>query len=119
MVDLIFAPRMGLGMVHQTARGYLTKISKYEVSIDPSEAHERLFMRAISVLMDPGLRMKVTHGQSTLRTTEPFLLYAATSWTYRLQHADATSNQVLICFFNFSEAPPCLSGSIYWRLSVN
>ncbi|KAL1988851.1 hypothetical protein VTN96DRAFT_7735 [Rasamsonia emersonii] len=97
-----------IGMVHQTARDYLIKISKSEVSIDPIKAHKRLFMSAISALLDPGLRMKVTQGQSALRTTEPFLLYAATSWAYHLQHTDATSNSVFDMLLQFFRGPSVL-----------
>lgn len=84
-----------VGMLHQTARDYLIKSSKSEISIDPARDHEQLFVKTISVLLDPRLRFKLTLGQHALQSTDPFLFYAATSWTYHLQYTDATSDKAI------------------------
>ena len=82
-------------VVHQTAREYLTKNSGDKSFVNIDEAHAKLFRKSISVLCDPNLRYKLTHSQSTLRTAESFLFYAAISWTYHLRHIKISSNDIL------------------------
>ena len=82
-------------VVHQTARDYLTKKSGDEPFVNVDEAHVKLFQKSISVLCDPGLRYKFTHSQHVLRTAEPFLFYAATSWMYHLRNIRFSSDDIL------------------------
>jgi len=82
-------------IVHQTARDYLIKNSNNESFINPIKAHGQLFIKSVSVLCDPSLRAKLTHGQHALRSTEPFLFYAATSWMYHLRHMRVASDEAL------------------------
>ena len=82
-------------VVHQTAREYLTKNSGDKSLVNVDEAHAKLLRKTISVLCDPNLRYKLTHSQSTLRTTETFLFYAAIWWTYHLRHIKSSSNESL------------------------
>jgi WD40 repeat protein/pimeloyl-ACP methyl ester carboxylesterase len=82
-------------IVHQTARDYLIKNANNESFIDPRKGHGELFTKSVSVLCDPSLRFKLTHGQHALRSTEPFLFYAATSWMYHLRHTRAASDEAL------------------------
>ncbi len=82
-------------IVHQTARDYLIKNPSNESFIDPGKGHEELFRKSVSVLCDPSLRFKFTHGQHALRSTDPFLFYAATSWMHHLRNTRAASNEAL------------------------
>jgi WD40 repeat protein len=84
-----------VGMVHQTARDYLIQSSNKEIAINVRQAHGQLFAKAISVLLDPKIRLKLTQSQRTLQGTEPFIFYAATSWTYHLRHSGASSDAYL------------------------
>ena len=63
--------------------------------MDIDEAHAKLFRKSISVLCDPNLRYKLTHSQGALRAAEPFLFYAAISWTYHLRHIKTPSDEIL------------------------
>ncbi|KAL9614137.1 MAG: hypothetical protein Q9167_001347 [Letrouitia subvulpina] len=82
-------------LVHQTARDYLMKSSSKESFIDPIKGHEELFLKSVSVLCDQSLRVKLTHGQYSLRSTEPFIFYAATSWMYHLRNMRIASDEAL------------------------
>jgi len=84
-----------LTMVHQTARDYLIQNSSSESFIDLGKGHEELFIKSVSVLCDPSLRSKLTHGQHALCSTEPFLFYAATSWMHHLRNTRAASDEAL------------------------
>jgi len=79
-------------MVHQTARDYLIQSSNKEIAINKQRAHGQLFIKTISVLLDLNVRSKLTQGKLAIQRTEPFLLYAATSWTYHLRHAGASTD---------------------------
>ena len=81
-----------VGMVHQTARDYLIRTSNQELAIDLKKAHSQLFTKTISVLSDPKLRSQLSLGQQALRSTDPFLFYAATSWMYHLRLAGTGSD---------------------------
>jgi WD40 repeat protein/pimeloyl-ACP methyl ester carboxylesterase len=82
-------------IVHQSARDYLVTNANNERLIDPRKAHEELFTKSVSVLGDANLRHKLTYGQHALRSTEPFLFYAATSWMYHLRSTMAASDEAL------------------------
>ena len=82
-------------IVHQTARDYLIKNPGNKSFIDPGKGHEELFIKSVSVLCDPSLRFKFTHGQHSLRSTQPFLFYAATSWMHHLRNTRAASDEAL------------------------
>ena len=84
-----------VAIVHQTARDFLIKRPDQESFIDPSKGHEELFMKSISVLCDQDLRVKFSHDQYALRSTEPFLFYAATSWMYHLRNMVVASDEAL------------------------
>lgn len=82
-------------IVHQTARDYLVKSSNNEGFVDPIKGHGELFTKSVSALCDPSLRFKLIHSQHSLRNTEPFLFYAATSWMYHLRNMRAVSDETL------------------------
>ncbi|RFU28895.1 hypothetical protein B7463_g7457, partial [Scytalidium lignicola] len=88
-------------LVHQTARDYLITTSNSEISINPRKAHELLFSRTITVLMNPKLRLSLTQSQHSLQSTDPFIFYAATSWSYHLRHAHTSSDEALDLLIKF------------------
>lgn len=98
-----------VGMVHQTARDYLIRTSNQELAIDLQKAHGSLFSRTISILLDPKLRSKLTHDQHSLRSVEPFLFYAATSWMYHLKMAGTSSDHYLDMLLKFFNSESVLS----------
>lgn len=90
-----------VAMVHKTARDYLTKTTSLRFFIDEKHSHERLFAKTISYLLRPELRNKLGRNQETIRSTEPFLFYAATSFTYHLRQAASTSENAMDKLVNF------------------
>ncbi|KAL8781299.1 MAG: hypothetical protein Q9213_006074 [Squamulea squamosa] len=85
-----------LVMVHQTARDYLTQTSSDQFSIDQEKAHKELFAKCFEFLDDQLRRRKHGPGDS-----QPFLLYAATSWAYHLNRISATSENTLTLLVRF------------------
>lgn len=106
---ILIDPTGQVGMLHQTARDYLIRTSNSEVSIDPKRAHGQLFMKTVLTLLDPRLRLKLAEGQHALRGTDPFVFYAATSWTYHLRHADAPSDEALTMLVKLFSGPSVLT----------
>jgi WD40 repeat protein len=98
-----------VGMVHQTARDYLIRKSNEGLAIDLQKSHGHLFMKTISVLLDPGVRSKLTYDQHKLRSVEPFLFYAATSWMYHLKMADTSSDDYLDMLLKLFDSESVLS----------
>lgn len=92
---VVVDPAGKVGILHQTAREYLLKSSNTEIAIDFRKTHGRLFAKTVSNLLDPGFRFKLMQGHHSLRRTDPFVIYAATSWIYHLRHTDTTSEEVL------------------------
>ena len=68
-----------LTMVHQTARDYLTKTTGLEYSIQPRLAHREIFLKCLGALSGSTQRLR-----SEQIFSQPFLLYASTSWSYHL-----------------------------------
>lgn len=68
-----------LTMVHQTARDYLTRTTGLEYSIQPRLAHREIFLRCLGALSGSTQRLR-----SEQIFSQPFLLYASTSWSYHL-----------------------------------
>jgi hypothetical protein len=98
-----------VGMVHQTPRDYLIRKSNQELAIDLQTSHGHLFTKTISALLDPKLRSKLTHDQHSLRSVEPFLFYAATSWMYHLKMAGTSSDDYLDMLLKFFNSESVLS----------
>ncbi|KAK8197607.1 uncharacterized protein BKA78DRAFT_278390 [Phyllosticta capitalensis] len=97
-----------VGMVHQTAREYFTSVTSSELWINIEEAHGELFEKGLSVLTDPGLRLKLTHQGRMLKHKEPFTCYAAVSWAYHL-HRSCKRDDLLNMLVKFFESPAVLS----------
>lgn len=94
-----------VAMVHQTARDYLTKTSNLKFSVDLKRSHEALFAKTLSFLLDPNLPSKLERGQHGVSFAEPFLVYAATSWTYHLHQAGTASEDTLDLLVRFFRGP--------------
>jgi WD40 repeat protein len=98
-----------VGMVHQTARDYLIQASNDEIAISTKEAHGQLFRKSMLTLLDPELRYKLTRDNHALRNTEPFLFYAATSWSYHLRLTHLTSDEILDTLVKLFKGPSVLA----------
>lgn len=94
-------------IIHQTARDFLIQTSNKEIAINVRHAHGQLFTKTVSALLDPKIRLKLIQSHKTLQSTEPFIFYAATSWTYHLRHAGTSSDaylDILIKLFKSTSA---------------
>ncbi|MCJ1424442.1 hypothetical protein MMC29_002330 [Sticta canariensis] len=93
-----------IGLVHQTARDYLTKSSDLPFSISPHDAHEDLFNKTISVFLDRQIR-----SIAAQKPIIPFYVYSATSWAYHLSLSPASSDACLTLLTRFLEGSHVLS----------
>ncbi|KAI4224789.1 MAG: hypothetical protein L6R40_008417 [Gallowayella cf. fulva] len=93
--DFVVVDRRGLvAMVHQTAREYLTKTPNLELTITPRDGHQELFMKCISYLSNPTRKFR---GDAMLApSVQPFLHYAATSWSYHLGLSGASLDHTIL-----------------------
>jgi WD40 repeat protein len=92
-------------MIHQTARDYLTKTPGLRFSIYPSEAHYTLFKQCMSFLSSANSRTRVEQVLS-----QPFLLYAATSWPHHLSLSSAAQDRAsLLLLAKFLRGPSVLT----------
>ena len=82
-------------MVHKTARDYLTQTPSLYFFIDEKKSHGELFAKSIDFLLRPELRSRLGRSQQANRSTEPSLLYAATSFTHHLRQAATTSDRIM------------------------
>ncbi|KAL8833153.1 MAG: hypothetical protein Q9170_004455 [Blastenia crenularia] len=87
-----------VGMVHQTARDYLTKSSGMEHSITPRIGHQELFKKCITYLS--------TSNWRTRMEARPFLRYTATTWPYHLGMSAVTlDHSILLALVQFFQSP--------------
>lgn len=98
-----------VAMVHKTARDYLTQTPSLQFYIDEKKSHGVLFSKTISFLLRPDLRSKLNRNQQTVRSVEPFLLYAATSLTHHLRQADVSSEGIMDELVKFLKGPSVLT----------
>jgi WD40 repeat protein len=94
-----------VGMVHQTARDYLTTTFNSEISIDLRQAHEHLFKKTVTTLLDPRLRLRLTQNQHALQSTNAFVFYASISWAYHLRHSRTTSDEAFDLLVKLLKSP--------------
>ena len=87
-------------LVHQTAREYLAKASNLPFSFNAQTAQEELFVKTISVYLDPHVRTKLSQ-----QPLPPFYAYAATSWGYHLNGSSAGSDNALSSLVKFFQGP--------------
>lgn len=93
-----------IGLVHRTAREYLTKSSDLPFSISPLEAHEDIFNKTISKFFDRQIR-----SIGAQKPIIPFYVYSATSWAYHLNLSSAGSDASLTLLTRFFEGSHILS----------
>ena len=98
-----------VGMVHQTARDYLLQTSNDELCIKSKQTHANLFMKTVSTILNMNLAFKSTHSQHMLPHMEPFLFYAATSWTFHLKQFGTASDEALDMLIKLFESPIVLN----------
>ena len=108
---IVIDQKLRVVMIHQTARDYLTKTPDLQFSINLKESHSELFAKTLSYLLQPDTRTRLGRGQHMIEITEPFLIYAATSWTYHLRQAVAVSEDTLSLLIEFFKGP-CVLGWI-------
>ena len=84
-----------VAMVHKTARDYLTQTPDLYFFIDERKSHGDLFAKTISFLLRPELRSKLVRNHRAVRSTEPFLFYAAISPMHHLRQAATTSESIM------------------------
>ena len=98
-----------IGMVHKTARDYLTQKHNLHFFIDVKKSHEELFARTMTFLLCPELRSKVERNQQAVCSTEPFLLYAMSSLMHHLRQAATTSEAIMNQLVKFFKGPSVLT----------
>lgn len=96
-------------LVHRTARDFLTKVPDTELYINQKDTHAELYHSAIICLLRPGLRSQLASKQQTIRSREPLLLYASTSFMYHLRHAASNSDHIMNTLVEFLEGSAVLS----------
>ena len=84
-----------IAMVHKTARDYLTQTPGLYFSIDERKSHGDLFTKSVSFLLRPELRSRLVRNHRAVRSTEPFLFYAAISPMHHLRQAATTSESIM------------------------
>ena len=92
-------------VVHQTARDYLTKTSECQIRVDIETAHQEIFLKTMSLLLQSNLRSQLGHGHRVIQSKQPFLSYAATAWMYHLRQSGTTSDVMLDLLVKFFRGP--------------
>jgi WD40 repeat protein len=94
-----------ISMVHHTAREFLTTTIGLTLSIDPLQGHLHLFSKCMSVLMDPGLKIRLETSSDMA-----FVCYAAVSWSHHLSRSCAHEDQkFLTMLVEFLRGPSALT----------
>lgn len=96
-------------VLHHTAREYLTRSVSSQFHVEPKKTHGKLFRRTLEVLQDPELRWRLIQGQHALRSTEPFVFYAAVNWSYHLGHSYQADDEFLNLLLVFFRSPAILT----------
>ena len=96
-------------LVHKTARDFLITQRDTYFHIDENMSHKELFAHTISHLMRPDLRAKLGRSREDVRSANPFLLYAATNFTYHLRQAAITSEEMMDTLILFLKASSVLT----------
>ncbi|KAI8628879.1 hypothetical protein F5Y19DRAFT_99967 [Xylariaceae sp. FL1651] len=94
-----------IGLLHQTAREYLTTTKTLPFSLASSDAHLDIFQKSISTFFDKSLR-------SSLHSMGPgFLQYRATSWMHHLKYLGLAdeSDELLNLLLKFFKEPSILT----------
>jgi WD40 repeat protein len=91
-----------LVMVHQTARDHITT-TKSVLGVKVADAHEKLFLKCITVLEEKCSRRHPDrrNGNSKTPDYQEFLRYAMTSWNYHLNLTSSESDDPLVLLAKF------------------
>lgn len=100
-------PSGNVRLIHQSAREYVTRSAVSEVSVNLVHSHTLLFQSAVEALCSPELQW-VNLAQQNLPSSDPFLIYAATSWTYHLQRSGNMDDAKLDLLSDFFRGPSVL-----------
>ncbi|KAF2145863.1 uncharacterized protein K452DRAFT_244254 [Aplosporella prunicola CBS 121167] len=95
-------------MLHQTARDYLIQPRNSELVINLEHSHQQLLTKTLLILLSPELRSRIPHTAQTLQDREPFTVYAATSWSFHLQHSESESDTILDILGSFFKSTSVL-----------
>ncbi|KAL2204308.1 WD40 repeat-containing protein [Sarocladium strictum] len=99
----------GIGLLHHTAREYFMRTNDSQFFIDEKKTHGKLFQRAILALGDTSLKLELIQKQHTLRSTQPFVFYAAANWPYHLGRSTSDHSSTLDSLVAFFQGPAVLS----------
>ena len=94
-----------VAMIHQTAREYLVRPRESELFIDVQANHETLCIKTVLALLDSRITSDMIDNDAA---SQPYLLYAATSWMYHLKASKSGSVElldVLVRFFDGGAFP--------------
>lgn len=97
-----------VGLIHQTAREYLTKASTSDIFINLKDGHDELFLKTLSVLSGANLRSDLTHRPEHVCQTAPFIFCASSPWPYHLRHGTG-SEEVLSNTVQFLQSSAILT----------
>ncbi|MCJ1398925.1 hypothetical protein MMC11_002126 [Xylographa trunciseda] len=90
-----------ISMVHSTAQEYLTKSSNSRLGVSIAAAHQQIFQKCLTNLIERNVRSRVEE-----LSCPSFLLYAAVSWPYHLEFTGACLDEaswiLLATFFHGS-----------------
>jgi len=95
-------------ILHHTAREYFTSSSESQFYIDSGPTHEKLLTKTLAALQDTGLRWRLIQNQNGLRTSEPFVFYAAANWAYHLRQINMGTPESLDIIVRFFQSPAVL-----------
>ena len=87
-----------VAMIHHTAREYLVQPRKTELYIDVQANHEALCIKTISALLGSRITSDMIDNDAD---SQPYLLYAATSWMYHLKASKSGSGRLLDIMLRF------------------
>ncbi|KAI0178000.1 hypothetical protein BJ166DRAFT_36939 [Pestalotiopsis sp. NC0098] len=73
-----------IGLLHQTAREYLTNSEKLPFKFSQTECHDELFQASLSALMDKSVKSKIQSGDSNV------LRYRGNTWMHHLRSASTS-----------------------------
>lgn len=106
---IVVDPAGRVGLLHQTAREYLTKISNEKISVNLKQSHRKLFERTVTAVLDPGIRYELSYEQRGATCADPFFFYAATSWPYHLRHSEDLSDKAFDRLLTLFRTPAVLA----------
>lgn len=99
-----------ISILHHTAREYFTHSAGSHLRVDEQTTHRKLLQRTLDVLEEPALRGRLMENQHASKNSEPFVFYAAISWSFHLTQSDATDPDVFSSLVKFLRS----SATLVW-----